>query len=86
MTDEMFAELQTTIASLREDVVGLRAELDRLRANESKFVDAYIHKSIRPECQPGFRYRANLAIDFNKWTDSLEEARAAVRRAAGIED
>jgi deferrochelatase/peroxidase EfeB len=63
----------------------LLAEVDRLRGDLSKLVDAYIHKQTHPERQPGYRYRATLAIGFETWTDDLEEARRKVRRAAGLE-
>lgn len=56
---------------------GRLGELDRL-------IDAYIHESPRPDCAPTMRFRAVLAIGMDKWCSTREEARAAVRRAAGL--
>lgn len=60
-------------------------DAEALRAALKALVDAYIHKHARPDVAPGYRYRTHLAVGFDKYTDNLTEARAAVLRAAGLE-
>jgi anti-sigma factor RsiW len=79
------ADILTRLHRIATEDAKRVAEVDRLRADLSRLVDAYIHEQTHPERKPGYRYRATLAIGFETWTDDLDEARRKVRRAAGVE-
>lgn len=73
---------------LAADATALHAEAERLRDENARLrlaLDRLISAYITPASPPARRYRAALPLDFYKWTDDLDEARAAILRAAGIE-
>lgn len=78
--DGTYDVLESTDETIRRRIDAAR-EIERLRSEAQRLLDAYIHENRDLECLPERKFRAVMPAGFTDWFPTRDEARAAIGEA-----